>query len=59
MSGIQLFAGERKDDIMLPYEIKGIPHFILFGKDGRVIYTDAPRPSSFEIKAVIEEALKK
>lgn len=59
MGGVLLFAGERKADIMKPYGITGIPRFMLFGKDGKAIYTNAPRPSSFEIKAVIDEALKK
>lgn len=58
MGGIQLFAGERKDEIMKPYKINGIPRFMLFGKDGKVINADAPRPSSSEIKAVIDAALK-
>lgn len=57
MGGIQLFAGERKDEIMNPYKINGIPRFMLFGKDGKVINADAPRPSSSEIKAVIDAAL--
>ncbi len=59
MCGIQLFAGEREAEITKSYAITGIPRFMLFGKDGKAIYTDAPYPSSFEIKAVIDEALKK
>ena len=58
MGGIQLFAGERSDEIMNPYKIKGIPRFMLFGKDGKVINADAPRPSSSEIKTIINTALK-
>lgn len=58
LKGIQLFAGEKKDDIMKPYNIKGIPRFMLFGKDGNIIDTDAPRPSSDEIKILLDSILK-
>ena len=40
------------------YNITGIPRFILIGKDGKVIYSKAPRPSSDEIRAVLNDALK-
>lgn len=59
MGGVQLFAGDRSDEVMSPYKIKGIPRFMLFDKDGKVINADAPRPSSSEIKAVLDAALKK
>lgn len=60
LPGIQIFAGDRaRDELMTPYKIKGIPRFILVGKDGKLILADAPRPSSAEIKAVIDDAIKK
>lgn len=60
LPGVQIFAGDRaKEELMGPYKIKGIPRFILVGKDGNLIFADAPRPSSSEIKAVIEDAIKK
>lgn len=58
MKGIQLFAGEQKNDIMKPYKITNIPYFILIGKDGKVIKADAPRPSSPDIKSILNNALK-
>lgn len=59
LPGIQIFAGDAAHEaIMKPYNIKGIPRFILIGKDGKVIFEDAPRPSSNEIRAVINSALK-
>ena len=42
-----------------PYKITGIPRFMLVGKDGSLLYMDAPRPSSSEIRAVLNDALKK
>lgn len=59
MGGIQLFAGERKDDIMKPYKITGIPRFLLFGKNGKIVSSSAPRPSSSEIRPLLDELLKK
>ena len=59
MGGVQLFAGDRSEEIMKPYKITGIPRFMLFGKDGRVVDADAPRPSSGEIKALLDATLKK
>ncbi|GAB6009864.1 TlpA family protein disulfide reductase [Dysgonomonas reticulitermitis] len=59
LPGIQIFAGDAANEaIMKPYNIKGIPRFILVGKDGKLIFADAPRPSSNEIRAVINSALK-
>lgn len=57
--GIQLFAGDRKDDIMKPYKITTIPRFLLFGKDGKIVSSSAPRPSSSEIRPLLDELLKK
>ncbi|MDU1890876.1 MAG: TlpA disulfide reductase family protein [Dysgonomonas sp.] len=59
LSGIQLFGGnEAKDSIMKEYQIKGIPRFILVNKDGNLISADAPKPSSPEIRPVLNAALK-
>jgi thiol-disulfide isomerase/thioredoxin len=60
MSGVQLFAGaDAQKNLMEPYKIVGIPRFILVGKDGRLILSSAPPPSSTEIRAVLNEALSK
>lgn len=59
LGGVQLFAGDRAStDISGPYKISGIPRFILVGKDGNLINIDAPRPSSSEIRPMLEKALK-
>lgn len=58
--GVQLFAGDdAQNNLMIPYQIRGIPRFILIGKDGRVMLADAPRPSSPEIRAVLNDALRR
>ena len=60
LPGVQLFAGDMAGPALSkPYKITGIPRFMLVGKDGSLIYMDAPRPSSSEIRAVLNDALKK
>lgn len=57
LKGIQLFAGDRSDEIIRLYKIKGIPRFILVGKDGNLVASDAPRPSSDEIRPLLNDTL--
>jgi thiol-disulfide isomerase/thioredoxin len=60
LGGLQLFAGDRAtESLKKPYRIEGIPRFILVGKDGRLVSGDAPRPSSDEIRPMLDSALKK
>ena len=60
MKGYQLFAGNAgHDEICKHYSIRTIPRFILIGKDGKVINSDAPRPSSGEIRLLLDNALSK
>ena len=40
------------------YQITGIPRFMLFDKEGKIINTSAPRPSSDDISHCLDEALK-
>ncbi|MDD4820292.1 MAG: TlpA disulfide reductase family protein [Flavobacteriales bacterium] len=59
MTGIQLYAdADGVQDFMSYYGIRSIPRFILVGKDGKVISKDAPRPSTNELKILIDQALK-
>lgn len=59
MKGIQLFSGNKSNEILDNYKISGIPRFILVGKDGNIIEINAPRPSSAEIRPLLETALSK
>jgi thiol-disulfide isomerase/thioredoxin len=60
LAGIQIFAGDKANaELMKPYKISGIPRFILVGKDGKLVMADAPRPSSTEIRATLDNALNK
>jgi peroxiredoxin len=46
------------ESIMKYYNIDGIPRFMIFDKEGKVITVDAPRPSEPEFRSLIEETLK-
>lgn len=58
LDGVQLLGGSRSDEqINRPFAINGIPHFILIDRQGNFIYRSAPRPSSFDIRPVLDAAL--
>jgi thiol-disulfide isomerase/thioredoxin len=58
LKGVQLFAGDdARDGIIRPYKVYGIPRFVLIGKDGTIISSDAPRPSSSEIEPLLKANL--
>lgn len=57
LGGTQLFA-KGWSEITKYYEIKGIPRFLLIDQQGKIVSADAPRPSSPELKQLIETTLK-
>jgi len=58
MKGTQLYAENAWNaPIVANYFIQGIPRFILIGKDGNIINSNAPRPSSSDIRKELSEAL--
>ncbi|MDR2027787.1 MAG: TlpA family protein disulfide reductase [Prevotellaceae bacterium] len=58
LKGVQLFAGDdARDGIIKPYKVSGIPRFVLVGKDGTILSSDAPRPSSPEIRPLLKANL--
>jgi len=46
------------ESIMKYYKIEGIPRFMIFDKEGKIVTVDAPRPSEAEFRALIEQTLK-
>jgi peroxiredoxin len=40
------------------YKIEGIPRFMIFDKEGKIVTVDAPRPSDPEFKSLIEQTLE-
>jgi len=56
LGGIQLFAdNDWNSDFVQAYKINGIPRFILIDPAGNIVSSDAPRPSSDELKVLLEE----
>jgi thiol-disulfide isomerase/thioredoxin len=54
----QLHTGGWDCSICDDYHIQGIPRFILIDRDGTIITTSAPRPSSDDIRPLIDKHLK-
>jgi thiol-disulfide isomerase/thioredoxin len=55
---IQLFAGP-KSPFSEMYKIGGIPRFMIFDKTGKMLFGDAPRASSFELRLLLDQLLSK
>ena len=58
LPGIQLFANGWSK-ITKDYKITGIPRFMVFDREGKVVESVAPRPSNPDLKALLEEELRK
>ena len=52
-----LLVKSDKDELLKKINLTTIPRFVLFGKDGKIINLDAPRPSSVEIETLIQKYL--
>lgn len=60
MTGIQLIdTMAQKGGLAQFYKLRGIPRFIVIGKDGTIVETNAPRPSDPKLKLLIERELMK
>ena len=58
LPGIQLFASGWSK-ITKDYKIEGIPRFMVFDREGKIVDATAPRPSNPALKALLEEVLDK
>ncbi len=59
MEGIQIHAdGAWSSDVAKAYQVKSIPTFVMIDAKGNIISPYAPKPSSKEIRTLIEENLK-
>ena len=56
LDGVQLWA-DGWSQITKSYAIFGIPRFMLVDRSGELIAVDAPRPSSNEIRSMIDEKI--
>ena len=58
LGGIQLMAdNDWKSKFVTDYGIKGIPRFILIDTEGNIVNSDAPRPSSNDIRGILDGLL--
>jgi thiol-disulfide isomerase/thioredoxin len=59
LKGVQIMADKAfESDVAKPYGINAIPRFMLFGKDGKVLTIDAPRPSNNAIRDMLNKYLQ-
>lgn len=59
IEGVHLLSqGGFQSEIVKAFNIGGVPHYMLIGKDGKILDNDAPRPSQPETADKIREALK-
>jgi len=57
LNGIQLFAPDNNIAFFEDYMVDGVPRYILIDKNGYIIDSDAPRPSSKDIEELFNELL--
>lgn len=60
LGGTQLFAGgwSQENGIAKYYKISGIPRFMVFDKNGKIVSIDSPRPSDPALKELLEKTLE-
>ncbi len=60
LNGLQLFGGNGfRSEVAQAYQIRSIPHFLLFDKKGQLVTANAPRPSSPTLTKMLDDLLKK
>jgi len=58
IQGIHLLSlGGHESPVAKAFNINGIPHYVIIGKDGKIFDNNAPRPSEDKTPARINEAL--
>lgn len=49
-----LLTKSEEDQLMKEIKVYSIPRYVLFGKDGKILHKDAPRPSSPDIEKLLQ-----
>ena len=57
MRGVHVNTGSWKNQMMDDYAINGIPRFMIFDTEGKVVNLNAPRPSSEKIRPILDGLL--
>ena len=58
LKGIQLYANGWSEFTKY-YDIHGIPRFLVFDQEGKIVTVDSPRPSNAELKELLLQTLNK
>lgn len=59
LNGYHLYPTDsQKQEIVDKFQVTGIPRYMLVDKKGKIVNGDAPRPSSGEVKTLVEGLLK-
>lgn len=53
-----LIGSSKNSEILKYFKITSISRYVIIGKDGKVVYQDAPRPSDPKIRKVFDDLLK-
>jgi thiol-disulfide isomerase/thioredoxin len=56
LKGVQLYA-KGWSDFAKYYDIRGIPRFLVFDQEGKIVTVDSPRPSQPELKELLLSTL--
>ncbi|MCT4600999.1 MAG: TlpA family protein disulfide reductase [Marinifilaceae bacterium] len=59
LKGIQIIAGKEHKNISKHYGIKGIPQFMLLGKDGKIIVPNFVRPSNPAFSKILKSFINR
>lgn len=59
LRGIQIIVGKEQKSISKHYSIKGIPQFMLLGKDGKIIIPNFVRPSNPNFSKILKSYINK
>jgi thiol-disulfide isomerase/thioredoxin len=59
LKGTHVFSQGFEGQMAKLYQINGIPHYFIIGRDGRILDRNAARPSSRDVFKVLNEALAK
>lgn len=57
LGGIQLHASDARDKFFKDYLVRGIPRYILLDEDGKIISSNANRPSDDKLKEQLDEII--
>jgi thioredoxin-related protein len=49
---------EYNESIGKYYKVEGIPRFMIFDKEGKIVTVDSPRPSDPQLESLIEQTLQ-